>query len=81
LLESLTGIPFPKDQGLCTRHVTQITSRRGNKDYVKVSITAGPHATEEHKKHVEGFQMEIASGTEFREQFVDILRRVRRAYM
>ncbi|KAJ4855284.1 dynamin family domain-containing protein [Trichoderma breve] len=28
LLESLSGIPFPQDQSLCTRYATQITSRR-----------------------------------------------------
>jgi hypothetical protein len=28
LLESLTGIPFPRGQELCTRYATQITHRR-----------------------------------------------------
>ncbi|KAI4599478.1 hypothetical protein KJ359_001920 [Pestalotiopsis sp. 9143b] len=50
LLESLTGVPFPKDQSLCTRHATQITSRRSDQDYVQIRIIAGPHASEDHKK-------------------------------
>lgn len=31
LLESLTGIPFPRGQELCTRYATQITQRREKK--------------------------------------------------
>ena len=76
LLESLSGIPFPKDQSLCTRHATQITSRRNSDDRVDIHIIPGPHASEEHRKHVESFHMHVSSGLEFREQFVDILKKV-----
>jgi hypothetical protein len=75
-LESLTGFPFPKDQTLCTRHATQITSRRDKEDRVDIRIIAGPNASDEHKKHVEGFHPSMRSGSEFREQFVEILRKV-----
>ncbi|KAJ9151372.1 Dynamin family protein [Pleurostoma richardsiae] len=75
LLESLSGIPFPKDQSLCTRHVTQITSRRDSRDYVEIRIIPGPHASEEHRKHVEAFHTQVSSGMEFREQFLDILKK------
>ncbi|KAH0526343.1 hypothetical protein TsFJ059_009676 [Trichoderma semiorbis] len=74
LLESLTGIPFPQDQSLCTRYATQITSRRHNKDSVDVRIIPGPRALEEHRKHVEGFHRQVPSNLEFRKQFVDILK-------
>ncbi|KAM0262745.1 hypothetical protein ACHAQJ_001539 [Trichoderma viride] len=74
LLENLTGIPFPKDQSLCTRHATQITSRRDSKDCVDIRIIPGPNASEEYKKHVE-FHMQVSSGVEFREQFADILKK------
>ena len=76
LLESLTGIPFPKDQSLCTRHATQITSRRGNGEHVEVRIMAGPGASEEHKKYVEGFSTKVPSREEFCQQFAEILKRV-----
>ncbi|KAL7935214.1 P-loop containing nucleoside triphosphate hydrolase protein [Trichoderma chlorosporum] len=76
LLESLTGIPFPKDQGLCTRYATQITSRRDNNDSVDIRIIPGPHESEEHKKHVEGFHMQVHSGAQLRKQFPDILEKV-----
>jgi hypothetical protein len=76
LLESLSGIPFPKGQSLCTRHVTQITSRRDTADYVKICIIPGPHASEDHRKHVETFSRNISSSMKFREQFEDILNKV-----
>ncbi|KAH6648210.1 P-loop containing nucleoside triphosphate hydrolase protein [Truncatella angustata] len=76
LLESLSGIPFPKDQSLCTRYATQITFRRDSEDRVEIRIIPGPHASDEHRKHVEGFRLQVASGLKFREQFVDILKKV-----
>jgi GTPase SAR1 family protein len=76
LLESLTGIPFPKDQSLCTRHATQITSRRAEKERVDIRIIAGPRASDEHKKHVESFHPTVSSRLELRGQFVDILKKV-----
>jgi GTPase SAR1 family protein len=76
LLESLTGIPFPKDQSLCTRHATQITSRRNSDDRVDIRIIPGPSASEDHRKEVETFNMHVPSGLKFREQFVDILKKV-----
>ncbi|RDW63442.1 hypothetical protein BP6252_10987 [Coleophoma cylindrospora] len=74
LLESLTGIPFPKDQSLCTRHATQITSRRDSENCVNICIIPGPHASDEHRKHVEAFNEKASSGFEFREKFVGILK-------
>lgn len=44
LLQSLTDIPFPVGDGLCTRFATRIISRRsapGTTDFVKVSIEKG----------------------------------------
>lgn len=75
LLESLSGIPFPQDQSLCTRYATQITSRRDIGESVEVRIIPGPHASEDHKKHVEGFHRQVPSSLEFREQFPDILKK------
>lgn len=76
LLESLSGIPFPKDQNLCTRYATQITSKRENEDSVQISITPGPHASDEHKDQLKGFHRRLSSGSEFRKQFTDILKKV-----
>ncbi|PTB43657.1 hypothetical protein M441DRAFT_134816 [Trichoderma asperellum CBS 433.97] len=75
LLESLSGIPFPRDQSLCTRHATQITSRRDSNDSVLINIIPGPNATEEHKEQLKGFRNKLPSGSEFRKQFTDILKK------
>ncbi|KAJ3499735.1 hypothetical protein NLG97_g119 [Lecanicillium saksenae] len=75
LLESLTGFPFEKGQSLCTRHVTQISSRRAENDRVDISIIPGPDASEEQRRHLETFHLHAQSGSKFREQFVDILKK------
>ncbi|KAM0245934.1 hypothetical protein ACHAP5_005085 [Fusarium lateritium] len=75
LLESLTGIPFPKDQALCTRHATQITCRRGKDDYVDIRIIAGPHASDQHKQDVEAFHVPASSRSEIHNDFAGILRK------
>lgn len=41
VLESLTGFPFPRAPGLCTRYVTQITCRRVNQESVAISVIPG----------------------------------------
>ncbi|KAG6041288.1 hypothetical protein E4U41_005116 [Claviceps citrina] len=41
LLESLTGIPFPNGQGLCTRYATHITHRRDALEEVVVNARMG----------------------------------------
>ncbi|KAL1867172.1 hypothetical protein VTK73DRAFT_4284 [Phialemonium thermophilum] len=73
LLESLCGIPFPKAQSLCTRHATQITSRRSDEESVKITINPGPHASELHRKQLEKFRQTLPSGQNLRERFADIL--------
>ncbi|KAK4042400.1 hypothetical protein C8A01DRAFT_33471 [Parachaetomium inaequale] len=76
LLESLTGIPFPRDVELCTRYATQITQRRDDVSRVEVSIIPGPNASEAHKKHVEGYRTDALSPDDFRARFPSILHEV-----
>ncbi|KAG7293325.1 hypothetical protein NEMBOFW57_003373 [Staphylotrichum longicolle] len=76
LLESLTGIPFPRNVELCTRYATQITQRRDDVPRVEVSIIPGPNAPEAHKKHVEGYRTEGLTPEEFRARFPSILHEV-----
>jgi hypothetical protein len=75
----MSGIPFPKGQSLCTRHATQITSRRSKDEFVDIRIIPGRHVLEEHRKHVESFHVHVNSSLEFRTQFVDILKKVSEA--
>ncbi|KAJ4290665.1 Golgi transport complex subunit 4 [Collariella sp. IMI 366227] len=72
LLESLTGIPFPRDVALCTRYATQITQRRGDQFGIDVSIIPGPNASEAHRKWVEAYHRGAASLKEFREKFAEM---------
>ncbi|KAK4129282.1 COG4-domain-containing protein [Parathielavia appendiculata] len=76
LLESLTGIPFPRDVELCTRYATQITQRRDDVSRVQVSITPGPNASDPHKMHVREYRTDALSLEEFRDRFPSILREV-----
>ncbi|KAH8889157.1 hypothetical protein GQ53DRAFT_723336 [Thozetella sp. PMI_491] len=74
LLESLTGIPFPRNVELCTRHATQITSRRDNQNRVEIRIIPGPHASEEHKHCVESYVHTMSSSKDLRSRFLDVLK-------
>lgn len=76
LLESLTGIPFPRDVDLCTRYATQITQRRDDVSRVEVSIIPGPNASDAHKRHVEAYRTDALSPDDFRVKFPEILHEV-----
>jgi len=56
VLEGITGFPFPRDSGLCTRFATQITFRRGPIDCISVSIIAAKDASVEHAAAVGAWQ-------------------------
>ncbi|KAK4118153.1 interferon-induced GTP-binding protein Mx2 [Parathielavia appendiculata] len=58
VLESLTGFPFPRAPGLCTRYVTQITCRRVNQESVAISIIPGAGASTAHKDKLRAFHAE-----------------------
>ncbi|KAF5676955.1 RBTMx2-like protein [Fusarium denticulatum] len=75
LLESVTGIPFLRGQTLCTRHATQISSRRQDVESVNISINPGPNASEDHRKHLEAFRRTESSSSEFRLHFTDIMKK------
>lgn len=77
LLESLTGLPFPRDVELCTRYATQITSRRDSESRIEVTIFPGPHASDDHKKHLAGFTATASQNEDFAAQFPGILEEVR----
>ncbi|PMD54742.1 uncharacterized protein K444DRAFT_539458 [Hyaloscypha bicolor E] len=41
VLEAISGIPFPRQEDLCTRFATEVILRRAAKDEIKVSIVPG----------------------------------------
>jgi len=75
VLESLTNIPFPRNLELCTRYVTQNTSRRDSDPRVEITIIPGPEALDAHKRHL-GVIIRDSIPTDFRVQFPQILKEV-----
>lgn len=73
LLESLSGIPFPRAQNLCTRYATQITHRREEHSHINIGIIAGPNASDEDKERLSSYAREVNSTEELRAQFSGIL--------
>ncbi|KAK4225854.1 P-loop containing nucleoside triphosphate hydrolase protein [Podospora fimiseda] len=76
LLESVTGIPFPRGQELCTRYATQITHRRDAQLDISVTIIAGPNASPEHKKVVENYERHVKTTKDLQAEFPEILHEV-----
>ncbi|KAM7185382.1 P-loop containing nucleoside triphosphate hydrolase protein [Rhypophila sp. PSN 637] len=73
LLESLTGIPFPRAQNLCTRYATQITHRRDDLSHISIGIIPGPNASDEDKERLSSYVRAVNSTAELRAQFPGIL--------
>ncbi|KHE83776.1 hypothetical protein GE21DRAFT_1210308 [Neurospora crassa] len=73
LLESVTGIPFPRGQELCTRYATQITHRRDAEVQIIITIIPAPQSTEAEKATLRSYRKELSSTTELRNQFAKIL--------
>lgn len=73
LLESVTGIPFPRGQELCTRYATQITHRRDPEVQIIITIIPAPQSTEAEKATLRSYRKELSSTTELRDQFAKIL--------
>jgi hypothetical protein len=73
LLESLTGIPFPRGQELCTRYATQITHCREAHQQINISIIPGPYALQEHKNSLISYCRQVQTPAQLRVDFPDIL--------
>ncbi|UNI23801.1 hypothetical protein JDV02_009598 [Purpureocillium takamizusanense] len=73
LLETLTGIPFPRGQELCTRYATQISHRRDELESINISIIPGPQATPSEKSRLEEYRKSVKSTTDLHAQFEAIL--------
>jgi hypothetical protein len=75
VLEGLTGLPFPRDSGLCTRFATQITFRRGPIKAISVSIIPARSSSEDHQEEARNW-----SKTDLNElnprQFAEIMQEV-----
>ncbi|EFQ35511.1 dynamin family protein [Colletotrichum graminicola] len=73
LLESLTGIPFPRGQELCTRYATQITHRRETQQRIDIAIIPGPNASKDHRRKLELYRRQVQTTAQLRREFPSIL--------
>ena len=55
VLEALTGLPLPRDSGLCTRFPMQIVFKRSPIEHVEVSIIPIKDPDEEKKARLADF--------------------------
>lgn len=76
LLESLTGIPFPRGQELCTRYATQISHRREAERRIDISVIPGPHASQDHRIKLELYRKTLQATAQLRAEFPAILEKV-----
>jgi hypothetical protein len=56
VLEGLTGLPFPRNFGLCTRFATQITFRRSTDSQITVSILPGKARDQQDREKLQGWK-------------------------
>ncbi len=73
LLETLTGIPFPRGHDLCTRYATQISHCRDELESINISILASNEANKEEKLRLEAYQKSVGSTADLYAQFETIL--------
>jgi hypothetical protein len=64
-LESLSGIPFPTSEGLCTRFATELVLRRGDTTAFKVHIQPAPGRSEEERLRLAAFSETANNEREF----------------
>ena len=76
LLESITGIPFPRGQELCTRYATKITHRRDDLARIEVGIIPGPNASTEHAERLKAYTRQVSSDQDLLKEFTSILAEV-----
>ena len=58
VLEKLTDIPFPCENGLCTRFATQIILRRAQEPNIAISIIPSLNADIETKEKLRAFKID-----------------------
>lgn len=77
-LEILTGIPFPRNHGLCTRYATEITSCRGDVESMTVSIRPHPQDSDSaHRKSMRDFAVKFDPSQDFNTWFAHVIKEVR----
>ncbi|KAK6444689.1 hypothetical protein FP744_10000937 [Trichoderma asperellum] len=66
VLEGITGIPFPRQEGLCTRFPTEITLRHTESETVTIAASIRPHGSRapEVQQTLAAYRKEVADMSE-----------------
>ncbi|KAL2757303.1 hypothetical protein ACRALDRAFT_1060712 [Sodiomyces alcalophilus JCM 7366] len=65
VLEAITGTPFPRDAGACTRFATEIRLRRSNESSLKVTIIPDKHRDLREQERLKQFGGAVDVGMSF----------------
>lgn len=65
VLEAITGTPFPRDAGACTRFATEIRLRRSKDSSLTVSIIPDKHRNVRDQEHLKQFGGSVDANTSF----------------
>ena len=76
VLEGLTGLPFPRDSGLCTRFATHITFRRTAEKRISIYIVPDEEPDEELAEELKAWRKDDLQNLG-REDFVQIFKEVK----
>ena len=74
VLEAISGVPFPRNDILCTRFATEVRLRRAEVSKVLVSIVPGEDASEDDKTRLLSFKETLTS---FEQDFVKLVDRAK----
>lgn len=69
VLEAISGIPFPKQESLCTRFATEVILRRAARAEITVSILPGKDRTVAERDELLKFHHELKSTDDFGQLF------------
>ena len=69
VLEAISGIPFPRQETLCTRFATEVILRRAAMTEIKISIHPGNDRSTLERDELLGFHHELKSTNDFEQLF------------
>ena len=76
VLESITGFPFPRGAGLCTRYPTEISCRSDDVSRTTVSIRPQAGVSPERAAKLQEFRVDVTDLDPRSPAFEDIFRKV-----
>ena len=69
VLEAISGIPFPRQENMCTRFATEVILRRAKKDVISVSIVPGKDHVQPDYDQLLQFRHELKTKEDFNDLF------------